>query len=60
MSHSEREYFFAEEADVPVFLLRSQDPGPTLAIAGAPYFEFIGDRAMGFKKLERELERKGL
>jgi hypothetical protein len=55
-----REFFFAEEARRPVFLLRARAVGPTLAIAGIPYIDFVGDATLGFSKLERELSRKGL
>lgn len=55
-----REYFFAEEAKVPIFLLRAKQIGPTLAIAGIPYIDFTIDPASGFEKLNRELKRKGL
>jgi hypothetical protein len=55
-----REYFFSEDAGIPVFLLRAKPLGPTLAIAGTPYIDFVGDRARGFEKLEKELRRKGL
>ncbi len=48
------------EVGVPVFLLRVRNPGPTLVIAGLPYIDFTQDRPAGFKKLERELSRKGL
>ena len=34
--------------------------GPTLAIAGIPYIDFVDDFDAGFKKLEKELVRKGL
>jgi hypothetical protein len=57
---SVREYFFAEEAGIPVFLLRPKALGPTLAVAGMPYINFEHDESEGFRKLSRELERKGL
>jgi len=55
-----REYFFAEDAGTPVFLLRSKALRPTLAVAGMPYIDFEDDESDGFTKLNRELERKGL
>jgi hypothetical protein len=55
-----REFFFAEDASVPTFLLRARDPGPTLATAGRTYIDFVADSHAGFAKLGRELVRKGL
>ncbi|MHC4544370.1 MAG: toll/interleukin-1 receptor domain-containing protein [Planctomycetota bacterium] len=55
-----REYFFSEDAGVPVLLVQAQDPGPTLATAGMPYIDFVKDRDAGYNKLSRELDRKGL
>ena len=55
-----REFFFAEESKRPVFLLRAKPVGPTLAIAGIPYIDFVGDFQQGLSKLDRELTRKGL
>lgn len=55
-----KEYFFSEEIGRPVFLLKAKEVGPTLAIAGAPYIDFIREPNSGFEKLDRELKRKGL
>jgi hypothetical protein len=55
-----REYFFSEDAGIPVFLLLAKPLGPTLAIAGTPYIDFVQDRKRGFEKLDKELRRKGL
>jgi hypothetical protein len=55
-----REYFFSEEVGTPVFLLRAKDMGPSLAIAGTPYIDFVSNVDAGFQKLDRELKRKGL
>jgi len=55
-----KEYYFSLEVGVPVFLLRVRNPGPTLAVAGLPYIDFSQDHRAGFKRLERELSRKGL
>lgn len=52
-----KEYFFAEDAGVPVFLLKAKPLGPTLAIAGMPYIDFATDETHGFSILEREFER---
>lgn len=55
-----KEYMFSSEVGTPVFLLRAKKIGPTLVIAGVPYIDFVQDRVSGFKKLDRELNRKGL
>lgn len=55
-----KEFHFSNEVGTPVFLLRVRDPGPTLVVAGLPYIDFTDDRASGFRRLERELARKGL
>jgi len=55
-----KEYYFSLEVGVPVFLLRVRNPGPTLAVAGMPYIDFSEDHRVGFKRLDRELSRKGL
>ena len=55
-----REFFFAEDAQIPTFLLRTRDPGPTLAIAGRAYIDFVEGKDRGFAKLDKELARKGL
>lgn len=55
-----KEYFFSEEVGIPVFLLRAKEMAPTLAVAGIPYIDFVGDSAGGFAKLDKELRRKNL
>ena len=55
-----KEYRFSDEIGKPVFLLRAEPMGPTLAIAGIPYIDFVADQSAGFKELHRELRRKGL
>lgn len=55
-----REYFYSEDAKIPVFLLKVRELGPTLAIAGIPYIDFVNDPNVGFSKLVKELKRKGL
>ena len=57
---SVKEYLFSEEVETPVFLLKVKNLGPTLVIAGVPYIDFITSVQRGFKKLDRELKRKGL
>ena len=55
-----KEYHFSSEVGIPVFLLKVRDPGPTLVIAGLPYIDFTQDHAAGFRRLDKELSRKGL
>jgi hypothetical protein len=55
-----KEYLFSEEVNTPVFLLKAKELGPTLVIAGVPYIDFIKSREIGFDKLAKELQRKGL
>jgi hypothetical protein len=55
-----KEYFFSEEAGVPVFLLKVKEMAPSLAIAGIPYIDFVNNEQAGFVKLAKELARKGL
>ena len=55
-----KEYLFAEEVGTPIFLLKVKELGPTLIVAGSHFIDFISDADSGFRKLERELDRKGL
>jgi hypothetical protein len=55
-----REYFYSEEIGLPVFLLRAKQMKPSLAVAGSTYIDFASDAESGFRKLDRELRRKGL
>jgi hypothetical protein len=55
-----KEYLFAEEVGTPVFLLKARDPGPTLIIAGLHFIDFTSDTGVGFSRLAKELDRKGL
>jgi hypothetical protein len=55
-----QELHFSKEVGTPVFLLKLRDPGPTLAIAGMTYLDFIGKRREAFAKLDVEMKRKGL
>lgn len=55
-----REFFFSEEVGTPVFLLRAKSMGPSLAVAGTPYIDFVANAGAGYEKLGRELTRKGL
>ena len=55
-----REYVFSEEVGTPVFLLKVEEMGPTLVIAGIPYIDFTKGAEQGLQRLHRELQRKGL
>jgi hypothetical protein len=55
-----QELHFSREVDTPVFLLKVRDPGPTLAISGMTYVDFIRKREKGFVDLDGEMRRKGL
>lgn len=55
-----KEFHFSVEVGTPVFLLKAQKLGPTLVIAGIPHIDFVSDESEGFRKLSRELKRKGL
>ncbi len=55
-----KEFHFSNEVGIPVFLLKAQELGATLVIAGIPYIDFTRDEAAGFARLDRELKRKGL
>lgn len=55
-----KEFFFSQEVDTPVFLLKAKVLGPTLAIAGMTYIDFNKDKNLGFQKLHKELIRKQL
>jgi len=55
-----KEYLFSEEVGTPVFLLRMKVLGPTLLIAGVPFIDFVAGKDAGYKKLDHELERRGL
>jgi hypothetical protein len=51
---------FSEQVNTPVFLLKTNEIGPTLAIADMTPIDFTRDAESGFSKLKRELERRGL
>jgi len=55
-----QEFHFSREVDTPVFLLKVRDPGPTLAIAGMTYIDFMRDHELGFALLDAEMRRNGL
>jgi hypothetical protein len=55
-----QEYHFSVDVETPVFLILARQMGPTLVIAGLPYIDFTHDHADGFRRLDRELTRKGL
>lgn len=55
-----KEFFFAKEVQRPVFLLKSGAMGPSLALAGETFIDFMEDEGRGFEQLSRELRRRGL
>lgn len=55
-----QEMHFSREVGTPVFLLKVRDPGPTLAISGMTYIDFLGKSADGFSRLDQEMQLKGL
>lgn len=55
-----KKYFFPEEVEILVFLLRAKPMSQTLAIVGIPYVDFVSDGEAGFAKLDKELRRKKL
>jgi nucleoside 2-deoxyribosyltransferase len=57
---SVKEYYYAKALGKPTFLLMAVDPGPTLAIAGEPYIDFVKSQHQGFVRLDREMKRLGL
>lgn len=55
-----KEFFFSQEVNTPVFLLKAKELGPTLAIAGMTYIDFTKSLQAGYVKLNKELNRKKL
>jgi hypothetical protein len=55
-----QELHFSKDVETPVFLLRIKNPGPTLALAGLTFIDFMGSREAGFAKLAEEMENVGL
>ena len=55
-----QELHFSREVDTPVFLLKVKDPGPTLAISGLTYIDFIANPENGYETLDEEMREKGL
>jgi hypothetical protein len=55
-----QELHFSREVHTPVFILKVRDPGPTLAISGMTYIDFMNKRKDGFTQLDEEMRRKGL
>jgi len=55
-----QELHFLREVKTPVFLLKVEDPGPTLTISGMTYIDFTRKRKDGFAHLDGEMRRKGL
>jgi len=55
-----REFLYAEESQVPTFLLMARQMKPSLLTVGLTYIDFTHDQKKSFGKLERELRRKQL
>jgi len=55
-----QELHFSREVGTPVFLLKVKELGPTLAIAGMTYIDFMRKRKHGFTQLDAEMRSKGL
>jgi hypothetical protein len=55
-----KEFVFSEDVGTPVFLLQAKPMGPTLAVAGMTFIDFMHDIESGFRKLDKELSRKNL
>lgn len=53
-----REFIYSEEIGKPILLLRAKATKPILAIAGLPYIDFSNNNKLGFKKLEKELQKR--
>jgi hypothetical protein len=55
-----REFLYAEEAQIPTFLLRIRQTRPSILTVGKTYIDFVSDTGKGFKKMEKELRKKRL
>lgn len=55
-----QELHFSNEVETPVFLLRLQDPGPTLALAGLTFIDFTQSQVEGFERLADQMLEVGL
>lgn len=55
-----QELHFSREINKPVFLLKIKDPGPTLAISGMTYINFMENRDRGFFALDQEMHQVGM
>ena len=55
-----QELHYSKEVGTPVFLLRLENPGPTLALAGRTFIDFTESRAFGFQTLASEMQIVGL
>ncbi len=52
-----KEYQFARDLGIPVYLLKAEEIAPTLMITGMLYIDFAGDKERGFRELGRELRQ---
>jgi hypothetical protein len=57
---SMKEFHFSKEVRTPVFILKVDDPGPTLALSGLTPIDFTHDRDKGFASLDKALKSKRL
>jgi hypothetical protein len=55
-----REFLYAEEVQIPTFLLRIRPTRPSILLVGKTYIDFTSNTAKAFHKLERELRKKRL
>lgn len=57
---SMQEFQFSKDVGTPVFILKVDDPGPTLVLSGLTPIDFTHDRDKGFVRLDKALKSKGL
>ena len=55
-----QELHYSNEVGTPVFLLRLENPGPTLALAGRTFIDFTESHDSGFQTLALEMQVVGL
>lgn len=57
---TKREYLYAEDIGLPIFVVRIAKTDPSIILAGVTYIDFVREEAAGFTRLDGELRRKGL
>ncbi len=55
-----QEFHFSKEVGTPVFILRVEDPGPTLLLSGLTFIDFTKNRKKGFADLNEALSHEDL